>query len=234
MTMKNSLARVALRTVAAAAALVAFSANAAVDVLDFSGLQNNEAVLSYYSGGTGSLGSTGGPNYGIVFGSDTIACGSQLQGGSCNTAEIPGGPGAKIVYFLTGPGDVMNVAGGFDTGFSFFYSATGFTGAVTVYDGLNGTGNVLATLNLSLTPAAGDPGCQGESYCPFEAAGVTFAGTARSVNFSGTANYIGFADITIGSSSAGGLPAVPEPANIGLMMAGLAVVAGVARRRSAR
>ena len=103
MTMKNSLARAALRTVPAAAALVAFSANAAVDVLDFSGLQNNEAVLSYYSGGTGSLGSAGGPNYGIVFGSDTIACASQLQGGSCNTAEIPRRPGRQDRLLPHGP-----------------------------------------------------------------------------------------------------------------------------------
>lgn len=234
MTMTNSLARAALRTAAAAAALAAFSANAAVDVLDFSGLQNNEAVLSYYGGGTGSLGSGGGPNYGVVFGSDTIACASVQQGGTCNTAEIPGGTNAKIVYFLTGPGDVMNVAGGFDSGFSFYYSAIQFTGTVTVYDGLNGTGNVIATLNLGLTPSAGEPACNGEPYCPFSAAGVTFAGTAHSVNFSGTANYIGFADITIGSSNAGGTPPVPEPASIGLMMAGLAVVAGAARRRSAR
>ena len=43
----------------------------------------------------------------------------------------------------------MNVAGGFTTGFSFFYAdQVGFTGNVTVYSGANGTGSVLASLSL--------------------------------------------------------------------------------------
>jgi len=229
----RTLSRVAVRTAAASAAMLAFSANAAVNVLDFVGLQSGEQVLDFYNGGTGGNGSTGGANYGISFGSDSIAC-TDYDHNGCNTNLIPGGPGAQIVYFLSGPGDVMNVAGGFDTGFSFYYSAIAYTGTVTVYDGVDGTGNVLATLNLGLTPNAGDPACHGAGYCPFTAAGVTFAGTARSVNFSGVADYIGFADITLGSSNAGGPPPIPEPANIGLMMAGLAVVAGAARRRRAR
>jgi len=229
----RSLARVAARVAAVSAALVAFSANATVNVLDFAGLQSGEQVLDFYNGGAGGNGSTGGANYGIAFGSDSIAC-TDADHNGCNTNLIPGGPGAQIVYFLSGPGDVMNVANGFDTGFSFFYSAIVYTGTVTVYDGINGTGNVLATLNLGLTPSAGDPACHGAGYCPFSAAGVTFAGTAHSVNFSGVADYIGFADITLGSSNAGGTPSIPEPTNVGLMMAGLAIVAGVARRRRAR
>jgi len=226
------------RTTLGATALVAASlatapAFAAVEVLNFAGLNgaSEEGPANYYNGGSGSLGSTGGPNYGISFGSDTITCNGQ-PGGSCNTAEIPGGPGANIVFFLTGTGDIMDVVGGFTTGFSFDYSAVNSPGSVTVWSGLDGTGTLLATLDLSTTPnGAGDPNCSGASFCPFSAAGVTFAGTAESVNFTGTQNQIAFADITLGSSSAGGTPAVPEPQNVALMLAGLGLLGVSARRR---
>ena len=39
----------------------------------------------------------------------------------------------------------MNVPAG-DTGFSFFYTAINNPGFVRVYDGLNGTGNILAEI----------------------------------------------------------------------------------------
>jgi hypothetical protein len=224
----------------AAGSLVSLAASqtfAAVEVLNFAGLNGDleEAPLEYYNGGAGSLGSTGGTNFGISFGADSLACSGQ-PGGACNTAQIPGGTGANALFFLTGPGDVMNVAGGFTTGFSFFYSAVNQPGVVQVYSGLNSTGTLLATLNLSVTAsnASTDPNCFGAGFCPYVAAGVTFAGTAMSVNFTGTANQIGFADITLGSADAGGgTPAVPEPANLGLLLAGIGVLGAFARRRSA-
>jgi len=159
--------------------------------LTFEGLQDQEHVLNYYNGGLG------GPNYGIVFGADAIVgvCGS---GANCDFA--PSGTG--IVYFLNGPGVIMNVAAGFTTGFSFYYTAVDQTGTVTVYDGLNGSGNVLATLSLS---ALGS-NCGGSQYdysC-WASQGVTFSGTAKSVNFSGAANGIGFDNITLGSGTATG------------------------------
>ena len=41
--------------------------------LDFGGLQNNEQVLSFYNGGTGSLGSGPGTNYGVFFNPTFVA-----------------------------------------------------------------------------------------------------------------------------------------------------------------
>ena len=127
----------------------------------------------------------------------------------------------------------MNVAAGFDTGFSFYYSAANQPGVVNVYSGLNGTGSILATLTL---PATGDgsglPGCEGTNFCPYTAFGVTFTGTAFSVDFGGTADQIAFDNITLGSETAGG--AVPEPSTWAMMLAGFGMVGLGMRRRNTK
>jgi hypothetical protein len=41
--------------------------------LNFGGLQNNEQILSFYDGGTGSLGSGPDTNFGVVFNSTFVA-----------------------------------------------------------------------------------------------------------------------------------------------------------------
>ncbi len=220
----------------------AVSANASDIVLNFTGLNGNEeeAPLNYYDGGTGSLGSGPGTNYGITFGADAITC-SGKPGGVCNTAQIPGGPGANTLFFLSGSGDVLNRAAGFTTGFSFYYSAANVPGVVDVYSGLNGTGTLLASLSLPVTTnGAGTAGCYGTNYCPYVATGITFSGTAESVNFSGTQNQIGFADITLGSAKAGGSPpptSAPEidassaSAGLALLLGSVVVLRG---RRSSK
>ena len=91
-------------------------------VLDFAGLQNLEPIMNYYNGGLGGLGSGPGPNLGIVFGADSLAIISADRGGTGNYSL---NPGVNIASFLTGTGDIMDVAAGFDTGFSFYYSAEG-------------------------------------------------------------------------------------------------------------
>jgi hypothetical protein len=210
------------------------SANATVFVLNFAGLNGNaeEGVANYYNGGTGSLGSGPGPNYGIVFTSNALACSGQ-PGGTCNTAEIPGGAGANALFFLGGGAATMNVAAGFTTGFSFFYSAVNNPGFINVWSGLNDTGTLLATLNLPTTPNDGDPGCQGTNFCPYVATNVAFAGTAESVDFGGSANQVAFADVTLGSNTAGG---TPEPATWAMMLLGFGGMGAAmrsARRRKA-
>ena len=119
----------------------------------------------------------------------------------------------------------MNVAAGFDTGFSFNYVSVSQPGSVSVFDGLDGTGNLLATIRLS--PNAGNcPGLGG--FCPFSPIGVAFAGTAKSVSFAGVANQIVFDDITFGAVTPGG---VPEPAAWAMMLAGFGLVGSAMRRR---
>ncbi len=214
--------------VAVASMAVAAPASAAI-TLDFSGLNGDaaELVQEFYNGGTGSLGSTG-PNYGISFSDNAIACSVQPLG-VCNSAALPSG--GNLLYFLDGGAATMNVAAGFDTGFSFFYSAVNDPAFVTVYDGLDGTGNVLATLNLPLTPNGSNiPGCFGSNFCPYSPIGVAFGGIARSVDFGGSQNQVAFANITIGSITPGN-GGIPEPATWAMMIIGFTGVGAALRRR---
>jgi hypothetical protein len=201
---------------------------ASAQSLNFAGLNGDaqELVLEYYNGGTGSLGSGPGTNYGISFSDNAIACSVQ-PGGSCNSGGLP--TGGNLLFFLTGAASTMNVAGGFDTGFSFFYSAINNPAFVNVYSGLNATGTLLATINLPVTPS--DPGsaaCSGGGFCPFVPIGVTFAGTAMSVDFGGSANQVAFAGITINSATPGG---VPEPAAWGMLIGGFGLAGAAMRTR---
>jgi hypothetical protein len=185
-------------------------------------LQNLEPIDNYYNGGLGGFGSGPGPNYGITFTPDSLAVISgSAPGGSGNFSGSPTMP--TIAFFLTGSGDTMDVPAGFDTGFSFYYSAVVYPGVVNVYDGLNGTGNLLASLDLPITPSGGSPECTYGSYCPWVPIGVSFTGVAQSVVFAGTANYIGFDNITLGASVP--TPGVPEPSSTALLGGGLAVLA---------
>jgi PEP-CTERM motif len=210
-----------------------FAAQAAMAgtvVLTFSGLGNEEPVGNYYNGGFGGNGSGPGPKYGITFESNALAITSEANGGSGNFDGEP--TCCNILFFLNGTGDVMNVSAGFKTGFSFYYSAPLYAGSVTVWSGPDATGTELASITLPLTPDGttyGPPCSSLYDYCPWKPIGVSFSGTAESVNFSGTANYIGFANITLGSATP--TPTVPEPASLLLIGAGLAGLAMKLHRR---
>jgi hypothetical protein len=196
--------------------LTAGRSSADVIVLTFEGLQNLESVQNFYNGGLGGNGSGPGPNFGITFSPNALAIIDSDAGG---TGNIGGEPSPDTVLFFLSGTAVMNVPAGFTTGFSFFYSAINNPGVVNVYDGLNATGNLLASINLPVTPSdGGDPT---GAFSPFVPIGVAFAGTARSVDFGGTVNQIAFDDITIGSATPGAV--VPEPATFavfGLMATG--------------
>jgi PEP-CTERM motif len=208
-----------MKSKSAAASLViaaslgfASAANATI-VLTFVGLQDQEQILNYYDGGLGGSGSGPGPNYGITFGADSLALISQDNGG---TGHFNGAPYDTVAGFQSGSGDIMNIASGFTTGVSFYYSSPLAPGSVTVWSGLNGTGTLLADITLAITPV-GVAGCD-TVFCPWVPFGVTFSGTAESVDFSGTAAEIGFSAVTLGSAT----PVIPEPSTWTMMVVGFA------------
>lgn len=205
-------------------------AGATAHVMDFSHMNaNGELVDNYYNGGCGTSYAGGsvscdGPDYGVVW-SSAIA-GDAPTGLWNNVANQPSDP--NVMGFLDASSAIMNVAGGFDTGFSFYYAAPFNAGSVTVYDGLNGTGNILTTLTLSTNGS----NCDGyaQNYSCWSPIGVNFLGNARSVDFGGVANFITFDDVTIGSATPGtpGAPGndVPEPGvfsmfGLGMLLIGL-------------
>jgi len=207
--------------------------NADVVTLTFEGLQDQESVNGYYNGGFGGSGSGPGPSDGIVFSSNSLALVEDNHGGTGNEGGEPAGDTG--LFFLSGGADTMDVAAGFTTGFSFFYSAPFDPGSISVFSGLDGTGTLLATLALPLTADGAVSGCadnSGANFCPFVPIGVTFSGTAESVNFGGSANQIVFDNITLGSSVATG-SAAPEPGSVFLLISGMGAMGlGLYRRRA--
>lgn len=209
-------------------------AQAAPFTLSFEGLQDREFISNFYNGGTGGNGSGPGNNYGINFSSNSLVVVSVLGGGSGNFSGAPTMP--TIAFFLMGEGNSINVPNGFDTGFSLFYSSPFFAGAVSAYSGVNGTGDLLGTINLGITPYT-DPlaptaACPVGPYCPFVEVGTNFSGRAHSLTFTGAANFIGFDNITFGSNIPNPGPEIPEPSTWLLMSGGgLAAAATAVRKR---
>lgn len=229
---------------AAAAALALATGTGAVAstiVLDFEGINaaypspGSAFILDFYNGGTSSDG-TSGPNFGVSFSSNArahclntpgVTCSNTSRGGLGNPNSQQGG-----LLFLEGAQTFMNVSAGFTTGFSFFYTAPFNTGSVSVYDGLDGTGDLLATLTMPTTASACDASFNAD-YCPFVPIGVTFMGAAQSVAFAGVNEGIVFDDVTFGSATPGnGVGVIPLPAGLPLLLGGLALLC-LLRRRAA-
>jgi hypothetical protein len=123
--------------------------------LNFGGLQNNEQVLSFYDGGTGSLGSGPGTNYGVFFNPTFVA-----------VSGVP--PYGPDIVGQANDISLMNVFGGFNL-LSFYYESPN-PGSVFIMSGLNGAGTPLAVIPLTDTAT-------------WSAAGTGFSGTALSVVF---------------------------------------------------
>ena len=207
----------------AVALALASSAQAAPFTLTFEGAGDEAQLLNFYNGGTDSLGNSG-TNYQVGFGANALSLIDADAGGTGNFANEP--TPNTVLFFLTGSA-VLNYAPGFTTGFSFYYTSA-FSAVVNVYDGLDATGNLLASIDLGAnynTNCTGDPS---GNFCHWDIASAAFAGTAYSVDFGGTVNQVGYDNITFGSTDPN--PA-PEPASLALVAAGLAGAIGMRRRK---
>ncbi|MEZ5194992.1 MAG: hypothetical protein R2764_00920 [Bacteroidales bacterium] len=168
-------------------------------VLNFEGLGNADPINDFYNGGTSGQGYSGA-NYGVQFG---VALGliDEDAGGTGNFGNEPSPE--TVMFFLDENQAYMNVMAGFTTGFSFYY-ATLDPCVVEVYDGLNGTGNLLGSAtcpsNNNGSNCTGDPN---GFYCQWDVVSVPFTGTAKSVVYIGAANYCAFDEVTFGSTTPG-------------------------------
>ncbi|MEH2451800.1 PEP-CTERM sorting domain-containing protein [Nostoc sp.] len=179
-------------------------AEAAVTVLNFEGVGNFNPVGNFHD--------TAPQDFDITFSPNALGIVDNDAGGSGDFGGEPS-PDTDLLFFLDPSTATLNAQNGFDTGLSFFYSAILSPAFVNIYDGLNATGNLLATINLPLTPfnAAPDPTGQ---FSPFVPIGVSFSGIAKSVDFRATVGKIYFDDITLGSAIPGGSQSVPESGSI--------------------
>jgi hypothetical protein len=192
------------------------------------------AVQNFYNGGTASNGHTG-TNLGVSFASNATTLCLNTPGTTCSIASRGGlgDPASAFtaMYFPAGSGTSTSLsdAAGFTSGISFFYVSPVDPGSVQIFDGLNGTGNLLATLALPINGSACSSGAPFNAglYCPFSQVSLGFSGTGRSVVFGGTAGTIVFDDITLGLG-------LPEPATWAMMLLGFGAIGASLRRRRRR
>ncbi len=197
-------------------ALLSFSTPAhAVTTLDFDTVGDYNFVGDFYAA------------EGVLFSDDALAV-TNLAGGGLSDFDNPPSPYSAMTFvgdFFNVQKSFINVAAGFKSGFSFFYSADKVQ-TIKIYDGLNATGNVLGTIDLV---DQYDQGCTPGKFCNWTAAGTSFEGTARSVDFTlfnGATGAAAFDNVTFGVA----MP-LPEPTTWTMLVVGFGAAGAALRRR---
>jgi hypothetical protein len=167
-------------------------------LLNFEGLGNLEEIGQFYNGLAGRS-SFNGTNYGLSFSENARAIINSGNGGTGNFSReiLPN----TVLFSLAGSEIKLNVSAGFSEELSFDYSSSA-AGVVAVYDGPEGTGNLLASKDIQPL-SLGLMGVKGAYYDNWKRAKVKFSGTARSVVFTFAANQCAFDDILLGSETSG-------------------------------
>lgn len=170
--------------------------------LDFEGLQNQEYVQEFYSGGTGSA-SSSGTDYGVDFGATALATINEGGGGNEDFANEPSPVTALVFYDSNVPTQggyittSMNVVAGFSELLSFYHSSR-FSITVSIYSEVDGGGAQLATTTVGGQNTA--DGCTDADYCNWTQVNLPFNGIARSVTFYSQNNVTLIDNLSLGAS----------------------------------
>jgi hypothetical protein len=186
---------------AVAAGLMATAPAFAATTIDFDGPASFDSIADYYAG------------LGVDFGLDALAIQNDFDTYFSNSPSNVG------VMTAVGADAAMNVAAGFTGTASFFYSSLEAV-TVGVYSGLNGTGTLLGSFELS---ANADLGCSDSAFCNWTETSLSFNGVAKSIAFGAAADVAGFDNVTIS--------AVPEPSQAIMLALGLSVIGARSLRR---
>jgi hypothetical protein len=192
---------------AVVAGFFAAPAFAAPVTLDFEGTSSFAPIADYYNGGSGT-------NYGASFGPGAQGLQNDALG-----PYFSNNPSGSSIMFVSDPDAALNIAQGFFSSVSFYYSSAA-DATVSLFSGLNGTGDLLGTLSLSAN--AQQNGCSDSPYCYWGLASLAFSGVAQSIQFSGAVGA-GFDDVKF--------TPVPVPAAGWLLVSGIGLVAANRRRR---
>lgn len=185
-----------MRVLAGFLALTWSCTQASSDVfLNFEGIcppDNSTTPIGAYYGGLGVYFDSGATVAMAIVDSDE---GGTAQGNFANE------PSSKtVMYFPDRARLIINLPGGFEVGFSTYYTSIDRTATVELYDGVDGTGMLLASAPLhalGTDPNGGDPT---GSFNRWDRVDVFLrAGdVARSVKFIAVNDYFGFDDMSFG------------------------------------
>lgn len=221
MFMEYKMLKNTISIILALLTIYSFQANAAQITMTFEGLADGEYVREFYNGGLGGSGSSFGDNYGVSFPGSTF---SSIDADAGGTGNFGGEPSSSTAISFQQSGAWMNVDQGFSDQLSFYYSNPNNDSIISIYDGTNGSGNLLATLFLPTTAYQGQMDPTG-NLSPLILTSVSFIGIAKSVDFVDLANSAYVDDIALGAT-------VPAPAAVSLFGSGLIGLIGLARRKS--